>query len=927
MDLFSRGRFLFCSFSVAFATVLVSCGAKQLTPVPRPAVVAPETTPEAGRLPSDVIPTHYALSLTVDPREENFSGEVTIELDVRAPRRTFYLHGAGMTVTSAEVIYDSVSQAGEWTGHEGEDSFARLSVADTVQGNVTLRIRYEAPFDTQLSALYRVEHGGESYAFTQLEPLAARKMFPSFDEPRFKTPYDVTLRVPQDMTAIANAPELPADDSPSKPESIVQPEPPATMKEIRFATSAPIPSYLVAIAVGPFDVVTGSAPANAVRTEALPFRGIAPKGRGAELAYAMEHTPALLEKLELYFGRAYPFQKLDIVAVPDFEAGAMENVGLVTFRDSLLLVNEEESPTRLLQFFAYIMAHELAHMWFGNLVTMEWWDDLWLNEAFASWMEHRAVHDWRESYESYVERTEWVLNTMREDSLATARQIRQPIVSSHDIHNAFDGITYGKGAGVITMFERWLGEDAFRQGVQAYLAGSEGGNATAADLMRELGDAGDRDVATPFNTFLTQPGVPFLETSLVCGDDGNRIELKQSRYAPLASSAERDALWQIPVCVRYGVERGEAKETCTLLTDREGSIALDEACPTWVMPNAEQSGYYRFGLSEALLEGFAGPSLDRLSTAEQLALADSLEAGYAAGAVSTGAIMPLMLRLGESEHHAVASAPLGFFRHLLDDIADASQREKLVRRLRRSYASRARQIGWENQADDTEAAKLLRSRIQAFVAISLEERRAVRSAARLGNAYVTGGEVHTDAVAPDLATPALIAAVRAGDSAFYEELLMLLPRSQDSTVRRRLLEALGSTRDASNARKALALSHPDSTTQTGESEEGPTLRVNELLRVPRALLSQPAHVPLVRTWVEENIDNLTARLSAGNAGWLPQMFAGTCDPEVATWLETFFGPRVADLPGGPRNLQSAVESIGLCAAQVEAHREELGQYL
>src|SRR5690606_26969975 len=341
--------------------------------------------------------------------------------------------------------------------------------------------------------------------------------------------------------------------------------------------------------VGPLDVVEAPPIAGSdVRDRPIPLRGVAPRGQGARLAYALEHTPRMVESLERYFGRPYPYAKLDLIAVPDFGAGAMENAGAITFRDSLLLL-DESAPVRQQRGFAYITAHELAHQWFGNLVTMAWWDDLWLNEAFATWMETRTIEETFPQHAPQVAEMSTVLDALDADSLASARQIREPIETEHDIHNAFDSITYSEGNGVLAMMERWLTPEVFQRGVQRYLREHQGGNARAEDLFAALSAEAGRDVSGPFTSFIAQSGAPLVEATPSCEDGRGRVALRQSRYVPRGSRASAERTWQIPVCVRYGVGR-EAHRECTLLTEREGSIELPSGCPAWVMPNADGVG-------------------------------------------------------------------------------------------------------------------------------------------------------------------------------------------------------------------------------------------------------------------------------------------------------------------------------------------------
>ncbi|MEZ4248963.1 MAG: M1 family aminopeptidase, partial [Polyangiales bacterium] len=593
---------------------------------------------------------------------------------------------------------------------------------------------------------------------------------------------------------------------------------------------------------------------------------------------------------------------------------------LVTFRDALLLVDETRSPTRLLRTFAYLVAHELAHMWFGNLVTMAWWDDLWLNEAFASWMEYRAVEAWRPGYEPDLELLDWVQETMNEDALASARQIRQPIVSSDDVHNAFDGITYGKGAGVLAMFERWLGRESFQRGVRAYLDGHRFQNATADDLLGALGEASGRDVATPFRTFLEQPGVPFVEARLVC-EGAPHVQLTQRRYAPVGSPAATDRTWQIPVCIRHASGRGRratVSETCGLLTEAEGRIPLEtSSCPTWIHPNAAAAGYYRWSLPEDQLAALRR-ALPQLSVAERLSLADATQSAFDAGRIPGGAALEALTALASDTHHEVATSSLAFFDGVLEHVVEEPQAPALRARLARAYAADARRLGWSARPGEDATVALRRAAVQAFLAGVAEEPGARAEAARRGRAFLGETAIQRETVPPDLVEVALRVAVEVGEGTpddVWPTVRERLAQESDGVVRRSLIRALASTHDVERAREALALTLGDD------------LRVNEVL-LPIAMLHRDrATRAVVREWLETNVDALVAKLPPGYAGYLPLVVGHGCDAEAATDLESFFGPRVQSLPGGPRNLASAVESVRLCAARVDAQRASVQSWL
>jgi alanyl aminopeptidase len=396
----------------------------------------------------------------------------------------------------------------------------------------------------------------------------------------------LTLRVPRDMVAGSNTPVVAESDDEG------------ARKIVRFAATDPLPSYLVAFAVGHWETVS----AGTLGKRSTPMSLIAPRGKKAALAFGAHAFPELFALEERWFGIDYPFAKLDHIAIPLGVRFAMENAGLITYGAPILLQPATATPA-FRHAAANIGAHEMAHQWFGNLVTMQWWDDIWLNEAFATWFAEKMVDAWRPAYERGTGRVHARAHAMETDRLVSARRIRQPIVVRGDIFNAFDSITYQKGATVIGMFEGWVGDEPFRRGVRSYLDQHRYGSATVRDFLDALGAASGRPVAPAFATFLDQNGVPEVSVALACTNGRARLSLEQRRYAAQETSAAEQR-WQIPVCARYG--SGSASRTaCTLLAGREGSLDLGSGCPAFIVANAGGRGYYLPAYSADLLARLA----------------------------------------------------------------------------------------------------------------------------------------------------------------------------------------------------------------------------------------------------------------------------------------------------------------------------------
>src|SRR5580704_13837537 len=389
----------------------------------------------------DIQPTSYKADLTLDPGKDTYSGSISIGMQVNKPVETIWLNQEKLSIKSAVLT----SRGVEHRAHivPGGDDFVGIAFdAPLPAGLAALAIQYTGVvISKNSSGIFHQRESGNWYLFSQFEATDARAAFPCFDEPSYKTPWQLTLHVPASDAAISNT-QVASENSTGG------------MKTLVFKETKPLPSYLVAFAVGPFEFVNaGVAGGNKV-----PVRIVVPKGRAAEAKYAAEVTATILTRLEDYFGIPYPYEKADQVAIPNTAGfGAMENVGMVTYEQNIILADPKTDRIGRQREYASTAAHELAHQWFGDLVTTAWWDDIWLNEAFATWMERKLIAEWKPEWQTRVAEVADKLGGEREESPNSVRKIRQPIPPKNDINNAFDDITYLKGASVIGMFESWMG--------------------------------------------------------------------------------------------------------------------------------------------------------------------------------------------------------------------------------------------------------------------------------------------------------------------------------------------------------------------------------------------------------------------------------------------------------------------------------------
>jgi alanyl aminopeptidase len=864
-----------------------------------------------GPLPTDARPTHERLDLTVDPESPRFGGTASLDVTLDRPRDVLWLHGRGLTVQSCEVVLASGEHVPATWSDADASGVARVSLARAISGSATLVVHYDAPYDPSLVGVYRTAlagGGGAHAVFSKFEAIYARRAFPCFDEPSFKVPFDVTLTVPKGAVALGNMPVAKTSEADGK-------------QVVTFATTPPLPTYLVAFAVGPFASKTASLAPSSVRASALPLGAVAVAGREADTAFAIAESPALLAEEERYYGVAFPFPKLDLLGVPDFQSGAMENAGLITFRDSYFLVDAKTSTLDQRIAVLDVVAHEIAHQWFGDLVTMRWWDDLWLNESFANFLAARTLRTVKPELEYELNEVENTNGVMNADGLASTRRIRQPIVSTDDITNAFDGITYQKGDAVLSMVETFLGEDAFRRGLHDYLASHAGGNATTGDLVSALSKASGRDLAALFGSFLDQPGLPLVAAHATCDAGKGAIALEQSRWLPYGSTAAKDASWTVPVCVKAGVG-GKVVDACTLLDARSGSIALP-GCADWLMPNAGAHGYYRFTLDSGDLARLRDRGTKALTTAERMALAGDMDAAFRSASLSSSDALHALEPLARDAHGAVASMPLALYRFVGENVLDGAAEAKLHAYVSRLYGAAVKSLGWRPAKDESTWRSFERTDLFTFLARRMNDPALLAEAARLGRAYLgldgpraSDGSLHPEVVDPDLTQTALLAAVRQGgaDPRVFDAVLAALVKSNDAPKRRSFLSALASTRDPKLIARALDLSLD------------PDLRQNERTVTLDTLLDRRETRDQAWAWLVAHFDALLPMLPDRYAGFLP-LHVHFCDAAKAAEVSAFFTPRVPSLTGGTRNLAQGVEAMTNCAKLAEAQRESAKEFV
>ncbi len=863
-----------------------------------------DTVPHA-MLPDNVTPTAYRVDMVMNPDDAAYKGVVEIDVNIKNPTRKIWLHGKQMTVSDAVAKIDGAEDIAlsftELPEAEAPSGIAYLSSDVTIPaGSLTLRLPYSTPFNMALNSAYKVERDGEAYIVTQFESLGAREAFPSFDEPRFKVPFTISIAAPQEDVVIANTPEVSSEDLGE-----------GWIKH-NFATSRPLPTYLIAFAVGPYDVVRhADLPPTEVRDRPIELRGIAAKGSGPQLTYGLENTAGIMEALESYFGIPYPYEKLDLIAAPEYAFGAMENPGAIVYLEYLMLL-DDNAPLRQKRAYARVHSHELAHQWFGNLVTPFWWEDIWLNEAFATWMGNKGIAIWNPDGNFDRLTLNAALATMNLDALANTRQIRTPLERSENVNDQFDSITYRKGGGVLSMFESFVGEDTFRDGVRLHMDRFADDVATADDFFQSIADGSKNpDVVEAMKSFVDQPGLPLVSAELNCTDNQTSLKLSQSRYAPLGSQIKQGQSWQIPVCAKFGF--GETSEkSCVLM--KQDSVELTpetDGCADWVTLNENGSGYYRFSLDSDGWQSLLA-NIGQLNSREALTVQDSLEAAFRAGEVEPSVYLDGMKTLADHPEYDVAANAGDLISWMYKYLPEES-RPDLARYIQDMYGERFAASRDADTIDGNLLAPTLASRLINYAQDpELKDEFAAKGAAYLG----LDGKSDKNAIAPRYLTSALSATMAERGKDAMAPLLAII-KSGSALEKGSALSALSKTKDPEIAAKLRDMALNDTDAMTGRQAS----------RLIFGLIESETFGAESWQWFQDNFDEFVDRRIADVRRGGTSNYAPGCSKEERDAVEAFFESKAELTPGYELTLAQNLEAIELCAARKEQLSAKIAEAL
>ena len=824
-------------------------------------------------------PITQSVKLNLDPQKDTFSGSTSIELIVKEPTQQLQLNGLEYTASNILLAGAKDCQMAATMQDTGVVLFDCKHVIEP--GKYHLSMDFTAPYNRQSVGLYKTIDGGQPYLFTQFEMSDARRAFPSFDEPGYKIPYQVTITAPSTEKVYSNTPELSANEKNGLTTHV-------------FKQTKPLSSYLVAFAIGQFEEIE-------VKGMKVPGRVITTKGKIELAQYAAKKMPEVLSALEDYFGVDYPYEKLDTVAVPEFPFGAMENAGLVTYREDILLVDEKNASQNSKERAVSIIAHELAHQWYGNLVTMQWWNDLWLNEAFASWMAAKITHQIHPEFESDLSLSKNYVMAM--DARVSTKPIRKPIKTEADIMDGL-GLAYSKGEAVLDMVENYIGEKEFKAGIRQYIKDHAFENTQADDLWNALSKSSGKDVGAVLGTFIEQSSYPLIKVDL----KGNKLTLTQSRFVTAGTEAKAQT-WTVPVSIKFG-KGDKVKHKTILLTKQSQTIALDFA-PDWIYPDSDAMGYYRWLLDEAQMQTLLANAKTQLTPRERKALISSADALLDAGFVSGGELLNILGEFIDDQHPEIVSTALGYLQSQKRTFIDESNNAQWANFISKRASSAIEKYGVAAKANEKTAISKLRPTLINLLAFEAKDKDIIATATKQAKAYIAGN----DQVDPYLIGTYLTVAVYYGDEQLLNLVKSEFEKTKDPQKRTRLMNALGYAPTEKLQDDMLAYSLTDK------------INAPDLRYVLSGQSYTEARRLRFRNWVYANYSTIKEKLPPFAVANIPYYTGSGCELSSLETTDKFFAPKLKANPEFKRTLAKLDESVRNCVSLKQREQASVASYL
>ncbi|HEX3663398.1 MAG TPA: M1 family metallopeptidase [Acidobacteriaceae bacterium] len=834
------------------------------------------------RLPDTVTPQHYTLKLTPDLKAATFTGVETIDVDVKQPVPAIVLNAAEIKFGTVTAEVDGKELHATVTLDNTKEQ-ASLNFGQALQpGPLTVHIDYTGILNNELRGFYLSKTKTRNYAVTQFEPTDARRAFPGFDEPAFKATFSVTLVVPKGDTAISNTNVVSQTPGPQPDQQTVQ-----------FATTPKMSTYLVAFLVGDFQCISG-------QSDGIPIRVCGSPDKLQYAHFALAAAEFNLHFYDQYFGIKYPMPKLDLIGIPDFEAGAMENFGAITFRETALFVDEKTASLASKKEVAEDVAHEMAHQWFGDMVTMDWWNNIWLNEGFATWMENKPVTAWKPEWQVPQDVAEGLNGTLNYDAQKVTRAIRAKADTPAEINQMFDGISYGKAAAVLLMTEQYEGPETFRRGVHKYLEAHMLGNATAVDFWNAQAAVSHKPVDKILSSYVTEAGEPALHFSQ---PQNGKVQVSQQRFF-LNPKVKPDAeqTWTIPVC--FAVPHADAK--CDVLSAAQGTLRYPSA--GLFFPDAGGRGYYRFALPNDVYARVLAGVETELTPEERIAVLGDEWAGVRADYDSVGDYLHLAEAVRDDSSAAVvetATTPLGTIDERI--ATTPAEHEALAKWVVKTFKPVYERLGAPSPSDSPNT-KELRSALFGVLGTVGKDPDIIAESKKIAVQYLA----NPGSVDPNLAQVAAAIAAENGDAAFFDQLQHAFETANNPQIQEYALRLLALFRNPELQKRSLEFA------------------VSGKVRNQDAIfqLLIPMQFPETRAiawdFMRNNWDQVKAQLTTWMGGYLVGGTGTFCSEEKKQQVVDFFSTH--KVAASDVSLQRAKDAIDDCVDLRSTQGPKLAQW-
>jgi len=844
----------------------------------------------AQRLPGGAVPDHYSLTFTIQFATNSFEGDETIDLRITKPASSVTLNALEIDFHQVTITSGGRTQTAK-ISLDNKREMATFTVDQALpEGPAGIHITYTGHLNDKLRGLYLSSYNNRKYAVSQMQATDARVAFPCFDEPAYKATYDITAIVDRGDIAISNNEVI--SDKPG----------PGEMHTIRFATSPKMSSYLVALTVGDWKCLHDSV--GGIKLGICMVPGKEDLGH-----FAMEASKAILHYYDAYYGIKYPLSKLDQIAVPD-KSGAMENWGAIIYGEDSLLIDDKTASLVAKKDVANNIAHEVAHQWFGDLVTMEWWDDLWLNEGFATWMSPHPLEEWQPDWLVKQDVVYGNQRALARDAVQNTRPIHQQVETRNEIGSVFDNIAYGKTGAVLTMLETYLGREAFRAGVNAYLKEHAYGSATATDFWKALARTSHKPVDQIMPTFVLQPGEPFLRATTQCHEGSSQIRVTQKRYFDTPELFEKSdsQKWQVPICIKtLGKANGGA--SCHLLTEREQSLNLQE-CPRYLLLDHGGAGYYRFSYEGARVHSLEPEAVQVLSAEDRIALLGNEWALMLAGVSNIGDYLALGAAFKATPGYLLLN---DFFKHLevvSRNFVTPSDRDAFQSWINQTFGPQLQELGYQGRSTDTAMRKAQRAVLFWGLGVLGREPDVIAEASNLVQSYMKD----PDSVDGTLLRAAITIAARNGDDQLYSQYKAQLQKKLTPEAFDLFLYALSDFRSAKLAQ------------QTMDWALTPEVRSQDIYLLD-AVAQNADNGEMAWNFIQQHFEEINRKTGGGVGGSGVFLYAEYyfCSAKQRTEVEQFFQQH-PDLVTD-RERKVTIERIETCSALSERQQPMLTNWL